>query len=96
MTGLPYPDGEWPATPVPDGLDFEEFGDPLDELLARRVAERFVQDPEIRSGHVVIAVQNRVAILQGRLDSPQARDAAGRQAWATPGIFDVCNRLAVA
>lgn len=81
----------------PDGDDAGDpevhSDDPLDELIARRVADRFLRDPQIRSGHVLVAVQNRVVILKGRVDSDDARSAAGRQAWATPGVYDVCNRL---
>ena len=73
--------------------EFPYSEDPVDEMIARRVADRFRHEPEIRSGHVVVAVQNRVVILRGRVDSPEARAAAGRQAWATPGVYDVCNRL---
>ncbi|GGL09330.1 BON domain-containing protein [Mangrovihabitans endophyticus] len=72
-------------------MDF--YDNPVDELLARRVADRFVDDPELRGGHVTISVQNRVVILKGRVGSPELRAAAARQAWAIPGVFDVCNRL---
>jgi osmotically-inducible protein OsmY len=34
-------------------------------------------------------------ILEGRLRSAAAREAASRLAWETPGVFDVCNRLVV-
>ena len=80
--------------PDPDPDDPEIYSDdPLDELIARRVADRFLRDPEIRSGHVLVAVQNRVVILKGRVDSDDARAAASKQAWSTPGVYDVCNRL---
>lgn len=82
--GLPDPGPDEPEI-------FSE--DPFDELIARRVADRFLRAPEIRSGHVVVAVQNRVVILKGRVDSDLARAAAGKQAWSTPGVHDVCNRL---
>jgi osmotically-inducible protein OsmY len=89
----PYPEGEWPRRDrAPAGPD---PGDPLDEVLARMVADRFVLDPAMGSGHVVVAVQNRVVILEGRLRSAAAREAASRLAWETPGVFDVCNRLVV-
>ncbi len=89
----PYSEGEWPRRDRMPAVP--EAGDAMDELLARMVADRFVLDPAIGSGHVVVAVQNRVVILQGRLRTDAAREAAGRQAWATPGVFDVCNRLEV-
>jgi osmotically-inducible protein OsmY len=90
------PDGEGDSPEYPPGLQSEDIlGDPVDAMLARRVAHRFLADPAIGSGHVVVAVQNRVVILEGRLNSRRARDAAGQQAWATPGVFDVSNRLLV-
>ena len=61
--------------------------------LARQVGERLMGDPEITGGHVRITVQNRVVILQGRVPTAEAKAAAGRQAWSTPGVFDVNNRL---
>ena len=66
-----------------------------DQELAHRVAERILADPVIHGGQVEISVQNRVVILEGSIDSA-ARVAAGRQAWAAPGVHDVCNRLTVA
>jgi osmotically-inducible protein OsmY len=89
-----WPDGEGDWSTYSQGLHRQNaFGDPVDEMLARRVADRFLGDPVIRSGHVVVAVQNRVVILEGRIDSQRARDAAGQHAWETPGVFDVSNRL---
>jgi osmotically-inducible protein OsmY len=72
-----------------EGRDVE-----ADAELAQLVAERFVGDPELTRGHVRITVQNRVVILQGYVYTPEARLAAARLAWSTPGVFDVCNRLA--
>jgi osmotically-inducible protein OsmY len=64
-----------------------------DGELARMVGERLLGDPEITGGYVRISVQNRVVILEGRVPTPEAKAAAGRQAWQTPGVFDVSNRL---
>ena len=75
--------------PAPDAF----HDDPVDGLLARRVADRFADDPDLGGGHVGIRVQNRVVILTGRVGHQGARAAAGRVAWAVPGVFDVCNRL---
>jgi osmotically-inducible protein OsmY len=61
--------------------------------LARQVGERLLGDPEITGGYVRVAVQNRVVILQGHVPTAEAKAAAGRQAWRTPGVFDVSNRL---
>ncbi len=65
----------------------------VDVQLAHRVADRIISDPAIHGGQMEISVQNRVVILDGSIDSAAARDAAGRQAWSTPGVHDVCNRL---
>jgi len=73
-----YPIGEW-----------NEF----DELLVDRVADRLVADTEIHGRHVQVSVQNGVVILEGSVDSVDVKDAAGRCAWATPGVNDVCNML---
>jgi osmotically-inducible protein OsmY len=64
-----------------------------DDDLARRVAARLVDDPQVTDGEVRVSVQNRVVILRGHVPTPEARMAAGRRAWSTPGVFDVCNRL---
>lgn len=64
-----------------------------DDDLAWRVAARLVDDPEVIEGEVRVSVQNRVVILQGHVPTPEARIAASRRAWSTPGVFDVCNRL---
>lgn len=89
----PYPEGEWPRRDSAPAQ--QDSGDPLDEVLARMVADRFVLEPALGAGHVVVAVQNRVVILEGRLRSAEARAAAGRLAWDIPGVYDVSNRLAV-
>jgi len=65
----------------------------VDERLAHLVADRLIAEPAIRGGQLVITVQNRVVILDGRIDSTEAKAAASRQAWSTPGVYDVCNRL---
>jgi osmotically-inducible protein OsmY len=64
-----------------------------DGELARMVGERLLGEPEITGGYVRVSVQNRVVILEGRVPSAEAKAAASRQAWLTPGVFDVSNRL---
>ena len=44
---------------------------------------------------MIVTVQNGVVILEGYADTTRTRSAAGRRAWATPGVYDVCNLLAV-
>jgi osmotically-inducible protein OsmY len=68
----------------------------MDDVIARWVADRILDDPAILSGHLVVDVQNGVVILEGRMDSAEACAAASRQAWATAGVRDVSNRLITA
>ncbi|GGL19676.1 BON domain-containing protein [Mangrovihabitans endophyticus] len=67
--------------------------DEVDEALVEGVAERLVADTTIRGRRVQVTVQNCVVILEGNVDTAESKDAAGRQAWATPGVYDVCNML---
>lgn len=73
---------------------FASPGDPYDEDLVERVAAGVVADVAIRGRRLQITVQNGVVILEGCVESAAAREAAGRRAWATPGVHDVCNMLA--
>jgi osmotically-inducible protein OsmY len=67
--------------------------DEVDAALVDRVAERLIAEAEIRGRLVRVIVQNSVVILEGSVDSAAVKAAAGRLAWATPGVFDVCNML---
>lgn len=84
----PGPDDD--ARP-PQNDDF--LVDEVDDALVERVAERLVAEAEVRGRLVRVMVQNSVVILEGNVDSPADKAAAGRLAWATPGVFDVCNML---
>ena len=88
----PYHAGGWPHQDDAERFDPDAV-DPVDDVLSRRVADRLLGDPGIRSGQVVIEVQNRVAILHGWIRTAEACRAAGQHAWDTPGIVDVNNRL---
>lgn len=87
----PWYRGRWPERN--DNDQVTDRAELLDLRLVHEVADRFIADPVIRGGDLRITVQNRVAILEGDIDSPAARAAAVRQAWATPGIHDVLNCL---
>ena len=65
----------------------------VDQRLARMVTQRLHNDPWTCLRLVKVQVQNRVVILEGRLDSARARWAAVEHAWQTPGVFDVCDVL---
>lgn len=66
-----------------------------DEWLVGRAAEALATDPDVYGRRLEILVQNGVVILLGELESPQAREAAGRRVWTVEGVMDVCNRLTV-
>ncbi|MEJ3746977.1 BON domain-containing protein [Actinomycetes bacterium KLBMP 9797] len=50
-------------------------------------------DERTSQQHITVAVQNRVAILSGWVDSDEAADIATGYAWRLVGIIDVCNML---
>ncbi len=66
-----------------------------DEWLVHLVAEALAADQRIRGRHVDVTVQNCVVIMEGLVDSAEARSAAGSRAWSTPGVYDVCNLLRI-
>lgn len=89
---MPYWDDDRGAEHV-SHPDRKALAGSQDEMLAHRVADRFLADPRIRSGHVVVDAQNGVVILEGRLDSEEACEAAALLSWSTPGVRDVSSRL---
>lgn len=64
-----------------------------DTRLACRLLERMCRDPLLRHEHICVEVQNRVVILEGVVSSVGASAEAHAQAWRTPGVHDVNNRL---
>ncbi|MEV6489079.1 BON domain-containing protein [Actinoplanes sp. NPDC051633] len=64
-----------------------------DDILVDLVAGGLLAESCVRGRRVTVMVQNRVVILEGEVDSEEAKKAAGRRAWSTPGVFDVCNLL---
>ncbi|MFC7533848.1 BON domain-containing protein [Actinoplanes sp. GCM10030250] len=77
--------------PFDDGSPFRS--DP-DVLLTYQVIARIVGSPGLRGERITVRVQNRVVILLGTVRSAAARLEAASRARATPGIEDVCDRLA--
>ncbi|MCO8271708.1 BON domain-containing protein [Actinoplanes sp. TRM 88003] len=65
-----------------------------DEHLAEQVAQALRSNPRVRGTRLEITVQNGVVILEGTLDSTDAREAARVTAWTIPGVHDVCDALA--
>ncbi|XVU22994.1 BON domain-containing protein [Actinoplanes sp. CA-054009] len=64
-----------------------------DETLADRTARALSADPDVCGHYLEIVVQNGVVILQGELDSDDAREAARQRAWTVPGVYDVCQMI---
>jgi hypothetical protein len=93
----PRANAEWIAggcAPLPARSRTDAEPDP-DRVLALRVAEGLVRDQAVRGRRVEVTVVDTVVILDGELESPQARSAAEICARATPGVSEVANRLAV-
>jgi osmotically-inducible protein OsmY len=85
-----YPDPD--DQPVPGETD-DFLVDEVDAALVDRIAGRLVAEAEIRGRLIEITVQNSVVIFEGSVESAAVKAAAGRLAWSTPGVFDVCNML---
>jgi osmotically-inducible protein OsmY len=74
-----------PADVVPSDREMKS-------ALVHRLNENlYTQDAQIR-----VDVDHRVIVLDGEVESPDARRAAGDDAWDTPGVMDVSNQLVVA
>jgi osmotically-inducible protein OsmY len=73
-----------------------DAGTVFDRAVERRTAEALRDDPQFRGRRLEVAVQNRVVILRGEVDTCASRDCAARVAWTVHGVFDVCNQLTVA
>ncbi len=87
---IPMPPGPGDAFPRRPAPRWSE-----DQVIAAGVIARLVGDERTRAEPIAVQVQNRVAILTGRVDLPEAAYVAGYLAWQTPGITDVCNALDV-
>jgi hypothetical protein len=84
--------GGWGAPPARPRAGADP--DP-DRALALRVAEGLVRDQAVRGRRVEVTVVDTVVILDGEIESAQARSAAELCARATPGVSAVANRLIV-
>ncbi|MBL7259676.1 BON domain-containing protein [Actinoplanes sp. LDG1-01] len=72
--------------PPPDGPDAD---------LARRIAETLAADARFRRQPVAVQVQNGVAILTGRVESPDVHDALLAEVRQVPGLHDLCDALLI-
>ncbi|GID32798.1 BON domain-containing protein [Paractinoplanes brasiliensis] len=69
---------------------------PSDADLGRLIAETLAADERFRRQPVAVQVQNGVAILTGRVDSPEVYDTLLAQVRELPGVRDVCDGLLIA
>jgi hypothetical protein len=67
-----------------------------DVELTCQVIERIQDDPGLAGEFITVEVQNHVVNLIGTVSSLYARIAAADLARSTPGVVDICNRLAFA
>ncbi|MBQ0895519.1 BON domain-containing protein [Micromonospora purpureochromogenes] len=83
--------------PYPEHNPFPSGHHPLEEdlRLAALVAQRLSIDWTTRRQQIAVTVQNRVVILTGMVTDQATRRAAAELAWDIPGVFDVCNALAL-
>jgi hypothetical protein len=63
-------------------------GDIKSTVVERLKTNIYTTDEDIR-----VDVKQRVVVLGGEVDSWVAKRAAGDDAWDTPGVVDVSNRL---
>ncbi|AGL16280.1 BON domain-containing protein [Actinoplanes sp. N902-109] len=91
MTIFPYGFGDDPDDGFRDDPHRHDTG--LDDTLVELVADRLTAEVYVFGREMHVSVQNGVVILEGGVATPEMRAAAGRQAWATPGVRDVCNML---
>jgi hypothetical protein len=66
-----------------------------DARLALAVAERLRRRLVPGAYRIVVEVQNGVVIIDGTVDYADLRSLVTDEVWATPGVFDVSNRLRV-
>lgn len=66
-----------------------------DEVLAAGVDVILDKDPLVDSGEVQVLARRGVVTLAGAVGGQTESDAAEEDAWATPGVRDVRNELAV-
>jgi osmotically-inducible protein OsmY len=66
-----------------------------DEELALTVAHRLRTQLPGADHRIVVEVQNRVVILEGIVSTDEVRRHAHDIARSEPGVFDMCNQLAV-
>src|SRR5438132_5204853 len=68
---------------------------PNDSQITSGVQSKFSQDSGLQGKQLAVQSSNGVVTLSGTVDNQIERDAAARQAAATPGVKEVINNLQV-
>ena len=69
---------------------------PDDRALKSVLVDRFKENIFTQDAHISVEVDHRAVVLEGEVDSWDAKKAAGDDAWDTPGVLEVNNELVVA
>jgi len=68
---------------------------PTDGQMKQLLVERLHRDNRTEAEEITVDVAQGVAVLGGSVSDARVKDAASREAWATPGVVDVKNELRV-
>ena len=66
-----------------------------DAEIRRAVLDELKCDPAVDATHVGVSVKNGIVTLRGTVRSWAEREAAEREAWAAPGVYQVENLITV-
>jgi osmotically-inducible protein OsmY len=69
---------------------------PSDREMKSTLVHRLNENPYTEDAEIKVDVDNRVIVLEGRVETPTAKRVAGDDAWDVPGAIDVSNQLVVA
>jgi osmotically-inducible protein OsmY len=69
---------------------------PTDRELRSTIVHRLRENPFTQDSRIKVSVHDGTVELDGRVESPTAKEAAADDAWAVPGVFEVANELVVA
>lgn len=69
---------------------------PPDRELRSTIVHRLRENPYTQDSRIKVTVHDGTVELDGRVETPTAKDAASDDAWAVPGVAEVANELTVA
>lgn len=68
---------------------------PTDGEIKSVLVDRLRENPWTKDDDIRVDVKRNVVILSGEVSTTRAKRAAGDDAWDTPGVVDISNRLEV-